>query len=385
MSKCLLCDAELTSSTKPEHVLLNCLGGRKTTTQAICSTCNEQLGSSIDDALCESVAEIRNYLNLQKGDGSPPPLVRRNDPKHGPVVLLPGGIPVKRKITFDVNEVGGGYDINLLVGDEEKLRELVPHIAKRLRISEEEALETLRSSNPEVRNDFLTAVHQRVAFGSDEAQRSMAKMCLVLLGARKGSRTLAAWNIEKTVAFINDGSNKDEVLVGFQTKPLPNRSDLEKRFGLFFNALILRTTSTGKAYGYFRLYNGLAWIFKIADAGPNLEETFVLVSDPQKPSNWAEEDFGASLISNEFFCKPDYNGVEDQGRALISRVMTTHIRTAQRKILKDSFDEIVFNELGLEPDQALTADQVETIAGRLSEYLTLQLLRIPNTRKFNLE
>src|SRR5687767_9421827 len=79
MLLCLFCSSALTQTTKPEHVLLNCLGGRKTTTVVTCSSCNEALGSELDDELCDTVKEIRNYLALPKGDGSPAPMILSRD------------------------------------------------------------------------------------------------------------------------------------------------------------------------------------------------------------------------------------------------------------------------------------------------------------------
>ena len=42
---CILCKCELAPNTKPEHVWLASLGGRKTTRRAICSDCNNALAS----------------------------------------------------------------------------------------------------------------------------------------------------------------------------------------------------------------------------------------------------------------------------------------------------------------------------------------------------
>src|SRR3954454_10963210 len=48
---CIFCDNELTPNTKAEHILLNALGGRKTTRRVICSDCNERFGQTIDKSL----------------------------------------------------------------------------------------------------------------------------------------------------------------------------------------------------------------------------------------------------------------------------------------------------------------------------------------------
>jgi hypothetical protein len=63
MTLCLFCPAELDETTKPEHILLTALGGRKKTTDAICSACNNKFGGSIDNVLTSQFEKFRNLLN----------------------------------------------------------------------------------------------------------------------------------------------------------------------------------------------------------------------------------------------------------------------------------------------------------------------------------
>ncbi len=71
------CNESLTSHTKPEHILVSALGGRKSTTRADCSRCNGTFGSTIDKAVTEQVAVLRNMLGLESGAGKPPPALRK--------------------------------------------------------------------------------------------------------------------------------------------------------------------------------------------------------------------------------------------------------------------------------------------------------------------
>ena len=64
MAKCIFCENELAEDTKPEHILLNSLGGRKTTTAVDCSACNGTFGSTIDDEVGQQVAVLRNMLQF---------------------------------------------------------------------------------------------------------------------------------------------------------------------------------------------------------------------------------------------------------------------------------------------------------------------------------
>src|SRR4051794_29842961 len=77
MMKCIFCENELDATTKPEHILHNAFGGRKTTTAVICSRCNNSFGSGIDRALTEQFKEVRNLLQLESGSGDTAPMLRR--------------------------------------------------------------------------------------------------------------------------------------------------------------------------------------------------------------------------------------------------------------------------------------------------------------------
>src|SRR5712671_4669522 len=74
--RCIFCDNVLDGTTKPEHILLNALGGRKTTRKLICSDCNNRFGGTIDDALSAQVPTIRNLLQFESGSGKSPPMLR---------------------------------------------------------------------------------------------------------------------------------------------------------------------------------------------------------------------------------------------------------------------------------------------------------------------
>jgi HNH endonuclease len=67
---CIFCAAELGPHTKPEHILLNALGGRKKTQRVICSKHNNDFGGDIDDALTTQVEVLRNHLQLESGTRS---------------------------------------------------------------------------------------------------------------------------------------------------------------------------------------------------------------------------------------------------------------------------------------------------------------------------
>jgi hypothetical protein len=124
---------------------------------------------------------------------------------HGTIEIWPGGIPVHRKVDFQVSE--GRNELFLSVPNEGKLRLMLPHIAKRLGISIEEARAVLRAGTSSQHYEFTSRAHYSRMFGSERAQRSMVKMFLVLIAQRLGVDRVRRFDAEHSIRFLQAGSN----------------------------------------------------------------------------------------------------------------------------------------------------------------------------------
>ena len=77
MAFCIFGEHLLDERTKPEHILHDAFGGRKTTRRVICSDCNNTFGSGIDRALTGQFEVIRNLFQMKSGSGSTAPMLRK--------------------------------------------------------------------------------------------------------------------------------------------------------------------------------------------------------------------------------------------------------------------------------------------------------------------
>lgn len=135
MPKCIFCENELTESTTPEHILQNALGGRMTTKWAICSEHNNIFGGSIDKALAAQVEVIRNHLQLQSGTKKPPPPLRNLMAGTETITIGSDGTPQLKVRPFEVVELAEGqFDVKIMARTEDELRDLLPHLAAKLKI-----------------------------------------------------------------------------------------------------------------------------------------------------------------------------------------------------------------------------------------------------------
>lgn len=135
MEKCLFCDCDLAPGSE-EHVFLSALGGRITTTRAICQPCNNAFANDqtgkIDDSLAESFENIRNGLKIWTGRNKPPPTLLKAGTMSDGVEfdLAPGFVPVTRAGKLP-NQITAGSQYNLTARDEKDAKRLVDIFSKR--------------------------------------------------------------------------------------------------------------------------------------------------------------------------------------------------------------------------------------------------------------
>lgn len=381
---CLFCPNQLSDREKQEHILLKSLGGRATTRRVVCTSCNEAFGRSIDDELSTSIAVIRNYLELSSSDGKFPPTLLIDDPKHGRVHLLPGGRPEKKLLDFNVDSVGHEVRINLSAGRLAQLREAIRHAANKLKLDERVVLQIIMEDGVHDNLMFLDPPLHPISFGCDGPCRSMAKMLLVLLASRLGCEVVREFVISQSCAYVLTGANRQSVCLGFQVRPVPIQANLENAFGSFFNALIVRISASGHVYGYFRLYNGLAWMFSLAEGASVRSATYCLFNNPQNPKIWSNDDMGASILPDVFFSEPSSEGIEEAAGDFILRLRKTHGEIARERAVSEIFDEEIAR-LGLLPDQVLSWSDQEALIGDVSARLAAHHLRIPTFRRVKLD
>ncbi|ABA03525.1 hypothetical protein Nwi_0258 [Nitrobacter winogradskyi Nb-255] len=287
---CIFCDNALGPDTKPEHILPNALGGRKTTRRVICSDCNNRFGSTIDDALAKQVEIIRNLLQLESGTGKPPPMLRNVQAGTEKVTFRNDGQPELVTPPFTVTErPDGTAEVAITVKTPEELRRFLPHIAARLRMSEDELVKQMEGGTGVVVERRPGEVHHHISFGKEDAIRSVAKSCLVLLATLVGNDAVKSDAFKEARTFVLTGSKEfNEKRVTIDSRPVPGVDDLIRVYGMFFNLIYVRSDSAGRVIGHFTLYNAISWQIVLAEAGGPAECKSGLVSNPLDPTSWSD-------------------------------------------------------------------------------------------------
>jgi hypothetical protein len=176
MAVCLFCDSRLDETTKPEHILLNALGGRRRTRDAICSACNNKFGGTIDDALASQVIPIRNLLRLKSGSGDDAPTLKKVQAGAIKINIKGDGRLELAEKPFTVDKLTeDSWNIGVQVNSAEELDHYIPHIAAQLQVPEENLRIQLANAKISRVSKRPDAIGHQLSFGGPDAIRSIVK------------------------------------------------------------------------------------------------------------------------------------------------------------------------------------------------------------------
>lgn len=261
MPKCIFCENELTHDTTPEHVLLNALGGRMTTRDAICSAHNNTFGGAIDKALAGQVEVVRNHLQLQSGKKKPPPALQNLTAGSEKISIGSDGVPRINVPPFETVELAPGrFDVKIMVQSEEELHQILPHIAAKLNMPLDQIKQQVLSGSASIVERRPDTIGHHLTFGGEDALRSIAKSCLVLLATKVGSDELKSTAFADARNFVLNGSDvfyRDRIHI--DARQMPCASEIIAEYGDLFNLIYVKSSGAGRLIGHFTLYNLISW------------------------------------------------------------------------------------------------------------------------------
>lgn len=408
MSFCIICLCEF-ETAKPEHILIDSLGGKKTTTLYLCTTCNEKSGNTIDKSLAEKVGPIRNLLNLKSGSGDPPPTIRDIDlPSGRKIDLLPGGVPVDKKVIYIRTKGEKESDLNVQIGVHslEKLASLIGQFAKGANISPEQLLGILSNKDLQVEVQRIDEyIPFKFAFGLPGHQACAAKMCFMLWAVCTQGSDIQHSNYDKLRKELLEAiSGKMDNSNLAKTDARTPVSLPQESWGNAYNMIYVESDQQGKVRGLFRLFNTVNFYVDLGTSNSNKSFSCYLISNPETGA-WKCENVAVPGMSKWIVDggAQDPKTKMENLRTAIGALMTYNYEKAnaeyRKKIIEDAIveslpaegeiiEEIHVNRLSREAAEAMIAfawgsDRTKTLdkdfVKRKLEELT-QLNTSPNNR-----
>jgi hypothetical protein len=386
MPLCLFCPTELDATTKPEHILLNALGGRKTTTKAICSACNNKFGGTIDNVLTSQVTALRNLLQLESGTGKAAPTLKNVQAgEHKVNIKGEGGLELVAE-PFTIERLGDGrWNVQIRARSEEHLAEIVPHLAAALQIPEDQLRAQLVGAQGSIINERAGAVHHGLLFGGPDAIRSAVKASLVLWSTLVGNDEVRSAPYDAARQFVVNG---DEQFLSLRThidsRPFGDIERMKAAFGLMFNLIYVRSDERGRVVGHFTLYNAVAWQFTLAESGGTPNARIALISNPLDPSQWtdrAAEDFDVPF---EWLNSPDYSDEFVRSKARVDAIIKHYFDVNIPKERARIIDEC-FAKLNIAPGETVPPDKVRELSNLIAHRVMHHALGLPEEEKLSPE
>ena len=309
MTLCLFCPNELDGTTKPEHILLNALGGRKTTTRAICSECNNKFGGTIDDELASQVMALRNLMQLESGTGKSAPTLKNVQAGEHKVNLTGDGHLELVDKPFIIERLEDGkWNVQIWARSEEHLDEIIPHIAAALKVPEDSLRAQLSCAQASVVYQRAGPVHHALRFGGPEAIRSAMKATLMLWSTLVGNSEVRGTAFDAARQFVvNSGERflRDRTHIDLRFHDDVER--MKATYGLMFNLIYVRSNAEGRVVGHFTLYNVIAWQFTLAEAGGTPNAKIAFISNSLAPGQWSDRAADEFDVPFDWLNSPDYS------------------------------------------------------------------------------
>lgn len=378
MPDCIFCGSALDRRTKPEHVLLNALGGRKTTTQVICSACNNRFGNGIDKALTDQVEVIRNTLQMKSGTGSAAPMLRKVQ-AGGEILNIRGDgtlEPVVKPFSF-MERPDGSFNVEINARSLEEIDRLIPNIAASLRMPEENIRSQLLAAKARAVERRPGIAHFTLSFGGHDAIRSAAKACMVLWALKAGNNELRQQPYNAVRRFVMAGSEDFlKTRTALDVRLLDNVDQVKASYGPLFNLIYVRSNKLGQVIGHFTFYNVLGFQIVLAENSGVPNESIGLVSNPLSPLDWSDEAAALFDVPFDWLDRPEYGDTFETQRERVCEVMRIYVDRSRPKELHRIVDAVC-KKYGLGEDDPVPEELRSRVFSEISARVAAHALNLP--------
>lgn len=373
MPPCIFCKLTLVPETKPEHILLDALGGRKTSCRIVCTVCNEKFGSGIDKELAESVQFIRNRMGFQSGSGSMPPAYSYKSP-NGKVKIDGKGRPSASFKPFTQDHDGKVSSVTFNPQDPEAKEKAIGHAAAAEGIDPEELREKLNGGTATYTESFGFGPTDAIesSIGGRHAQRSIAKACMELLAVKVGAVSLLDSAFDGARTFILNDEEYGAWTIERDSRPLPTEAKLSEKYGPFFTHIQVSVFADGTVVGHFTLYNFVGWRIELARQSQLTECSIQLVCNPLNTSCWNCDDAALPPLEIDWLNKPSFDANACNARLALLFAYSAQ-KSSESEIGRICDEEFTHHGIVgdvVADDESVTESVIARIADRCAHLLT---------------
>lgn len=379
MIKCLYCDDmfEIGNGSE-EHVILSALGGRKSSKNACCKTCNNTFGNTIDKSLADEFKFISLQLDIKTGRNKTAPKLKSffsmNDSNFD---LLHGGQYELSKSNVKFTELDENKkQVSIQARNQDELKKILKEIAeKKIKIDPNklkglELTETI--SHPPV-------AHVSLSIGREEHYRSIAKTMLTYLCTLTNPKNLRDKSFNDIVDYIKDGKN-----IGTMRTTINPISKLNhiRLSNISHSLIIFASKELNTVIGIYELFGSVLFSCILANEWKHKDVGMLYEIDPVTiESKEIEIAIDKVLIKecleqDHIFGDLHINHMKEG----ISNIVQTFLKRQNSNKITRHIEEVL--EKYLPPEGEVITDEVHMqIARELAIRVVQDEYKIPSTRK----
>jgi len=383
---CVLCKEEIPEKTKPEHVLLNALGGRMTVRKIICPDCNHSMGIGPDNDLADSVSFLRNACDLKAGDGDSAPHLQGYKTDEGDnLTLEPGMQPnMRAEKALDIEIDDENIKVSIQAYSDEEADRLAEGAARKIAKHRGHSNEAnvISAIKKEILKDKQGSfrpspqISGQLQFGQGSSIQSMAKSCLILWARINPINDMISDHYNLFRDYIKSSEEYESVgtIVKIDTRSLPT---IPTEYSENPNIIWVGNDSVGNTYGYFRIYGAIGWRFLISEKKIDTPKIACLISNPFDNRVWSLFRDAESPITYEWVTAEweldslEYSLVQEK----ISKMMEYSIDVSQNKNLTRLVHDGL-KKSGCEEGEIIERDHIKVLSSYVSRALVAQMLKI---------
>jgi hypothetical protein len=329
---------------------------------------------------------LRNLLQLESGTGKAAPSLKNIQAGEHKINIKGDGTLELADKPFTIEFLEDGkWNVQIKARSEEHLDEIIPHLAKALKITEEDLRQQLGGAQASLISQRPDAVLHQLRLGGSEAIRSVVKACLILWSTLVGNDEVKGAPYHAARNFVLSGGEQFlRERTHIDSRHLADTERMQSAYGLMFNLIYVRSDETGRVVGHFTLYNAISWQVTLAEAGGTPNAKIGLISNPLEPSRWSDRAAEEFDVPFEWLNSPDYTDEFVRSKARIEAICRLYFETTMPAEHRRIIDECLVQS-GIPPGGAIPPDKVWSVSQLIGSRIARHTFGLPEEQKLSPE
>jgi len=366
LQQCILCGRTLTSANSDkEHIIPNAIGGRKTVTEFICRSCNNETGTNWDAELVRQLQSLSLLLRIKRQQGDVKPK-RFPTSSGGEVELHADGKMTTAKPSHEITTDGNTTQLKIRARSTKELRKLLRGWQRKYPALKNRSMADLMSAVQTRSNYSPDPIGIPLEFGGEKSGRSLVKSAMALVcdagidprGCDLALEYLTQDNAQPCFGYFYD---KDR-------DPVVNRPA-----GKVFHCVYVRGDSgAGTILGYVEFYSLHRMVLCLTESysGGDFENLYAI--DPVTGEK-VSIDIDLNLSMSEVRSAFNYGKFDKEVRisaadSLFAYIAEVDFKREQERVIRDAYENAI-EACDVKPGAYLSDDQAYQLSEEIMEKL----------------